>query len=60
MDKIKNKSILPITIQEVEFYKKNPLLKKVNASVKVKNYQSSSDYFEGFHRPISKIITFDE
>lgn len=60
MDRIEKKNILPITVQEVESHRKSFFVKKMNFSVFVKSYGASSDYFERFYRPISKIINFDE
>jgi hypothetical protein len=59
MEKIEKKNLLPITVQEAGVQKKSFSSSHIKLSVFVTPYNSSSDYFNRFHRPISKIMNFE-
>lgn len=60
MEKVRKHSSLPIVVNEL----KSIIIKKsdttLKMSIKVEKFQSSINYFDGFHRPISKIINLNE
>ncbi len=51
-----NKTSLPLVIKEFKTISLEKKKKNMLTEVNVKLYQSSVNYFESFHRPISKII----
>ncbi len=60
MEKNKSKSSLPIVINELQ---SNKILKSnstIKRKITIEKYQSTLSYFEGFHRPISKIINLND
>ena len=60
MKKNKKNTTLPIVINEILSSKINSSNISIEESLKVKKYQSSTSYIEGFHRPISKIIELSD